>query len=131
MGLLGKSNRRNTGNTILQKMVAPKMPKKPTAGKAQASMPSMPKIPSFSRGNTRSGSSGMGGMMKTSAPAANKSSQAKKPLMATPIEPNNIGKKKVKKGPGFKNGGSAMKYKDGGCVAGAANRRRMMQEMVN
>ena len=120
MGILGKSNRRNIGN-----IMAPKMPKKPTAGKAQASMP---KIPSFSRGPTRPGS---GGMMKTSAPAANKSSQAKKPLMATPIEPNNIGKKKVKKGPGFKNGGSAMKYKDGGCVAGAANRRRMMQEMVN
>ena len=120
MGILGKSNRRNTVN-----IMAPKMPKKPTAKKAQASMP---KIPSFSRGNTRSG--GSGGMMKTSAPAANKSSQAKKPLMATPIEPNNIGKKKVKKGPGFKNGGSVMKYKDG-CVAGAANRRRMMQEMVN
>jgi len=120
MGILRKLNRRNTGN-----MLAPKMPKKPTAGKAQASMP---KIPSFSRGNTRTGS---GGMMKTSAPAAKKSSQAKKPLMATPIEPNNIGKKKVKKGPGFKNGGSAMKYKDGGCVAGAANRRRMMQETVN
>jgi len=120
MGILGKLKRRNTVN-----MVAPKMPKKPTAGKAQASMP---KIPSFSRGNTRTGS---GGMMKTSAPAAKKSSQAKKPLMATPIEPNNIGKKKVKKGPGFKNGGSAMKYKDGGCVAGAANRRRMMQETVN
>ena len=31
----------------------------------------------------------------------------------------------------FKKGGSAMKYKDGGCVAGAANRRRMMQETVN
>ena len=31
----------------------------------------------------------------------------------------------------FKKGGSAMRYKDGGCVAGAANRRRMMQEMVN
>lgn len=123
MGILGKSNRRNTVN-----IMAPKMPKKPTAKKTQASMP---KIPSFSRGNTRSGSGGMGSMMKTSAPAANKSSQAKKPLMATPIEPNNIGKKKVKKGPGFKNGGSAMKYKDGGCVAGAANRRRMMQEMVN
>jgi len=43
-------------------------------------------------------------------------------LMATPIEPNNVGKKKVKKGPGFK---------DGGLVAGAANRRRIMQEMVN
>jgi hypothetical protein len=125
MGILGKSSRRNTGNRILQKMVAPKMPKKPTAKKAQASMP---KIPSFSRGNRRSG---LAGMMKTSAPAAKKSSQAKKPLMATPIEPNNIGKKKVKKGPGFKNGGSIMKYKDGGCVAGAANRRRMMQEMVN
>jgi len=31
----------------------------------------------------------------------------------------------------FKKGGSVMGYKDGGCVAGAANRRRMMQEMVN
>jgi hypothetical protein len=31
----------------------------------------------------------------------------------------------------FKKGGSVMKYKDGGCVAGAANRRRRMQEMVN
>jgi len=31
----------------------------------------------------------------------------------------------------FEKGGSVMKYKDGGCVAGAANRRRMMQEMVN
>jgi hypothetical protein len=125
MGILGKSSRRNTGNRILQKMVAPKMPKKPTAKKAQASMP---KIPSFLRGPQKPG---LGKMMKTSAPAAKKSSQAKKPLMATPIEPNNIGKKKVKKGPGFKNGGSIMKYKDGGCVAGAANRRRMMQEMVN
>ena len=37
----------------------------------------------------------------------------------------------ISKGPGMKNGGSVMKYKDGGCVAGAANRRRMMQEMVN
>ena len=40
-------------------------------------------------------------------------------------------KKQVKKGPGFKDGGSVMRYKDGGCVAGAANRRRMMQETVN
>jgi len=127
MGILRKSSRRNIGN-IIGNIMAPKMPKKPTAGKAQASMPSMPKIPSFSRGPQKPGSSGM---MKTSAPAAKKSSQAKKPLMATPIEQNNIGKKKVKKGPGFKNGGSVMKYKDGGCVAGAANRRRMMQEMVN
>ena len=31
----------------------------------------------------------------------------------------------------FKKGGSVMGYKDGGCVPGAANRRRMMQEMVN
>ena len=66
--------------------------------------------------------SGLAGMLKTPAPAAKKSSQAKQPLMATPIEPNNVGKKKVKKGPGFK---------DGGLVAGAANRRRRMQEMVN
>ena len=111
MGILRKLNRR--------KMAAPKMPKKPTAKKTQASMP---KIPIFSRGPKQPGS---GGIMKTSAPAAKKSSQAKKPLMATqltPIEPNNVGKKKVKKGPGFK---------DGGLVAGAANRRRMMQEMVN
>jgi hypothetical protein len=35
------------------------------------------------------------------------------------------------KGPGMKKGGSVMGYKDGGCVPGAANRRRMMQEMVN
>ena len=108
MGILRKLNRRN--------MAAPKMPKKPTAKTAQASMP---KIPSFSRGPQKPGS---GGIIKTSAPAAKKSPQAKKPLMATPIEPNNVGKKKVKKGPGFK---------DGGLVAGAANRRRIMQEMVN
>jgi hypothetical protein len=49
---------------------------------------------------------------------------------------------RIHRGPGMKNGGmvkskgmrkggSVMKYKDGGCVAGAANRRRMMQEMVN
>ena len=38
---------------------------------------------------------------------------------------------KLKKGPGMKKGGSVMGYKDGGCVPGAANRRRMMQEMVN
>lgn len=127
MGILRKLNRRNIKIPKLKsgKTVAPKMPKKPTAKKAQAAMP---KIPSFSKAPKRPGS---GGVMKTSAPAAKKSSQAKKPLMATPIEPNNIGKKKVKKGPGFKNGGSVMKYKDGGCVAGAANRRRMMQEMVN
>jgi len=30
----------------------------------------------------------------------------------------------------FEKGGSVMGYKDGGCVAGAANRRRRMQEMV-
>ena len=30
----------------------------------------------------------------------------------------------------FEKGGSVMKYKDGGCVAGNSNRRRMMQEMV-
>lgn len=36
----------------------------------------------------------------------------------------------VFKGPGMKKGGSVMTYKDGGCVAGAANRRRMMQEMI-
>ena len=135
MGILRKSSRRNIGN-IIGNIMAPKMPKKPTAGKAQASMPSMPKIPSFSRGPQKPGSSGkeiqgLAQMIKTLAPAANKSSQAKKPLMATPIEPNNIGKKKVKKGPGFKDGGSVMRYKDGGCVAGAANRRRMMQETVN
>ncbi len=121
MGILRKLNRRNIKIPKLKsgKTAAPKMPKKPTAKTAQASMP---KIPSFSRGPKQSGS---GGIMKTSAPAAKKSSQAKKPLMAqqlTPIEPNNVGKKKVKKGPGFK---------DGGLVAGAANRRRMMQEMVN
>ncbi len=121
MGILRKLNRRNIKIPKLKsgKTAAPKMPKKPTAKKAQASMP---KIPSFSRGPKQPGS---GGIMKTSAPAAKKSSQAKKPLMAqqlTPIEPNNVGKKKVKKGPGFK---------DGGLVAGAANRRRMMQEMVN
>jgi len=121
VGILRKLNRRNIKIPKLKsgKTAAPKMPKKPTAKKAQASMP---KIPSFSRGPKQPGS---GGIMKTSAPAAKKSSQAKKPLMAqqlTPIEPNNVGKKKVKKGPGFK---------DGGLVAGAANRRRMMQEMVN
>ena len=118
MGILRKLNRRNIKIPKLKsgKTVAPKMPKKPTAKKSQATMP---KIPSFSRGPTKPGSSGI---MKTSAPAAKKSPQAKKPLMATPIEPNNVGKKKVKKGPGFK---------DGGLVAGAANRRRMMQEMVN
>ena len=118
MGILRKLNRRNIKIPKLKsgKTAAPKMPKKPTAKKAQASMP---KIPSFSRGPKQPGS---GGIMKTSAPAAKKSSQAKKPLMATPIEPNNVGKKKVKKGPGFK---------DGGLVAGAANRRRIMQEMVN
>ena len=37
----------------------------------------------------------------------------------------------LNKGPGMKKGGSVMGYKDGGCVPGAANRRRMMQEMVN
>ena len=31
----------------------------------------------------------------------------------------------------FEKGGSVMKYKDGGCVAGNSNRRRRMQEMVN
>jgi hypothetical protein len=36
----------------------------------------------------------------------------------------------VFKGPGMKKGGSVMTYKDGGCVAGNSNRRRMMQEMV-
>ena len=114
MGILKKLNRRNikipkpkSGNTV-----APKMPKKPTAGKAQASMP---KIPSFLRRPQKPGS---GGIMKTSAPAANKSSQAKKPLMATPIEPNNVGKKKVKKGPGFKDGGAVNKRK----ATGAATR---------
>jgi hypothetical protein len=35
---------------------------------------------------------------------------------------------KMKYGSGKK---GVMKMKDGGCVAGAANRRRMMQEMVN
>ena len=29
----------------------------------------------------------------------------------------------------FKKGGSVMKYKDGGCVAGNSNRRRAMQSM--
>ena len=128
MGILRKSNRRNIKIPKLQsgKTLSPKMPKAPTvkklvkvpkastAVKAQASMPKIP------AGQNRR--SGLAGMLKTPAPAAKKSSQAKQPLMATPIEPNNVGKKKVKKGPGFK---------DGGLVAGAANRRRRMQEMVN
>jgi hypothetical protein len=114
MGILRKLNRRNIKIPKLKsgKTVAPKMPKKPTAKKLQATMP---KIPSFSRGPTKPGSSGI---MKTSAPAAKKSPQAKKPLMATPIEPNNVGKKKVKKGPGFKDGGAVNKRK----ATGAATR---------
>jgi hypothetical protein len=123
MGILGKSSRRNIGN-----MVAPKIPVKPKIPVA----PKMPRRkprtqlidPRLPRGKVGKG------------PLEPRDSTTRVPAERKGLAGvlNNLqamDPPKLKKGPGMKNGGSVMKYKDGGCVAGAANRRRMMQETVN
>jgi len=135
VGILKKSNRRN--------MAAPKMPGKPIPriGKrkvrTQAIDPANPRAPKGklnkgaaepmdtntrvpARQNRRFGLAGMLKRGKSTKEKENSNTQSSGGG-STPG---------VFKVPGMKKGSSVMKYKDGGCVAGAANRRRRMQEMV-
>lgn len=66
--------------------------------------------------------SGLAGIFKKRKPKpTNERAHTQSPGGGQPAQPP--------KGPGMKKGGSVMKYKDGGCVAGNSNRRRAMQSM--